>query len=246
MSDNDREQSRYLKQIEAVGRMASPVAHDINNLLSGILGYSELLLNESAIEHLKPYIEEISIAGRRIASLARILLVFGRRSISHPEILDLNDVIQEIEKFIPCVLGSQIGFSTVKGAELWPIRADSTRIKQILFTLAIDMQEIMLGGGNFVLKTDNLATPNSQIATDLHMTGNYVRILALATGKTLSDTALSCMPRSASTSGEIVNAYEIIQSLGGNVSVNSKPGEEMRIEIYLPAAASKSIAPEKA
>jgi nitrogen-specific signal transduction histidine kinase len=245
MSNDDKVQSRYLKQIEAVGRMSSPVAHDINNLLSGILGYSELLLNESAIEHLKPYIEEISSAGRRIASLARILLIFSRRSISHLEILDLNEVIQETEKFIPCVLGSQIGFSTVKGTELWPVRADSARIKQILFTLAIDMQEIMPGGGNFVLKTNNVTTPNAEIATDLQITGNYVRILAMAIGKTVSDMALSCVPRIASTPGEIVNVLEIIQSLGGNVSVNSKLGEEMKIEIYLPAEASKSIPPEE-
>jgi signal transduction histidine kinase len=246
MSDNDNEILRYSKQMEAVGKMSAPVAHDINNLLSGIMGYSELLLSECAIEHLKPYIEEISSAGRRIASLARILLIFSRRSINHFEKSDLNNLIGEIEKFIPYVLGPTIGFSTVKGSDLWPVRADSGKIKQVLITLAIDMQEILPFGGNFTLKTDNSASPNVGSAMDLPGTGNYARILALATGKTASDVASSCLPRVASIPGDIAGVYEIVQLLGGNLAVNSKLGEEMRIEIYLPAEVSNSTPPEKA
>jgi hypothetical protein len=160
--------------------------------------------------------------------------------------LELNNLIGEIEKFIPYVLGSAIGFSTVKGSELWPVRSDSAKIRQVLITLAIDMQEIMPVGGNFMLKTDNASPPNAGISMDMPRTGNYVRILALATGKTASDVASSCLPRIASIPGDIANVYDIVHSLGGNLAVNSKLGEEMRIEIFLPAEAPNPTPPEKA
>ena len=195
MPDFTKENLRYLRQMEAIGRLSGPVAHDINNLLSGILGYSELLLSEPSIEHVKPYVQEISNAGRRIASLARVLLIFSRKYISHPEELNLNNVIEEIENLIPYVVGPAIRFETVKGAELWPVRADSSKIKQALITVAIDIREIMPDGGHFILETRNCSATQNGNRTTPDGQGPYVQITALATGRLASDQVLSCLPR---------------------------------------------------
>lgn len=248
MSEPDKEYLRYLRQMEAVGRLSGPIAHDINNLLSGILGYSELLLNEPTIKHLKPYIQEISNAGRRIAKLARILLIFSRKYAGYSEELNLNNAIEEIEPLVPYVLGPNIRFSTIKGSELWPVRADSSKIKQALITVAIDMREIMPDGGRFTLETRNHTAVQNRNQAGPGASGHYVQITALAVGKLTSDQALSCLPRPSSASGnsgdassaEISNTFEIIRAFDGHVTTNCLSGKELTINIYLPAVTNES------
>ncbi len=253
MSDSDQEQLRVLKQIEAIGRLSSPVAHDINNLLSGILGYSELLLSESNIDHLKPYIEEISKASKRIASLTRVLLIFSRKYIGHPEEVDLNSVLLEIEKIVPYVLGPNIRFAVQKGSDLWPLKTDPVKIKQAVITLAIDMRELMPDGGSFLIETANFIAASADTRSGLQPSRRYVLLAASGTGKVAGDQVFSCLPKSRSAPensskephGEISNVYEIIRSFGGDVFVESRAGEEVKIKIFLPALAADQAAPQK-
>ena len=157
--------------------------------------------------------------------------------------MNLNKVLEEIENLIPYVVGPTILFKMVKDPELWLVRADSSKIKQALITVAIDIREIMPDGGHFILETRNCIASQNGNHTDPNASDRYVQITALATGKLASDQVLSCLPRTESfpkepgegTSEEISNTFEIIKAFDGHVATDCRPGKEMRIDINLPA-----------
>jgi hypothetical protein len=144
------------KELKALRRLSETVAHDVNNLLSGILGYCELLKCESISDSLRPQIEEMSSAGKRIASLIRILLALGDKYLPRPETLDLNKMLLEIEPLISRILGSEIHFTTAKAPELWPVHADPAKLKLALIALALEMQYLISNNGTIVFTTGNL------------------------------------------------------------------------------------------
>ncbi len=241
------EERKNSKRLEAAGKLSSPVAHDINNLLSGILGYCDLILSEPSAEHLKPHIEEITNAGKRMASMARMLLVFTGKGIPRTEMLNANDIIHEIERFILHLVRPGVEFSVVEEPALWQVRADSAQMKRALLTLATDIGERMPKGGNFVLETKNLIlTPNETRACP-EEPGNYVLITGIAAGYMAVIPSISgrITPENAEQFGKkaglgISDAFEAIQICGGEIFLDMTTAHEMRIQIYLPAIASKS------
>ncbi len=241
---SSEEQLRHLRQLEAIGRLSGAVAHDINNQLSSILGYSQLLLCEPGVEPLKSQIEEISNAGKRIASLALILLAFNRRNTYYPEILDLDSVIREMERFIPHIVGPGISFVTVKESGLKRIRADSSRIKQALMTLALDVRDIMPGGGTLILSTKNIRVTGGAIWGNPHIPGRYVLITAEAAGNIEASRVQACSSDASSAPigssegmvPEALSLRQIIALCGGQMFMSRQTEEKMVLRIFLPAA----------
>ncbi len=236
---SSEEQLRYSRLLEAFGGLSAEVAHDINNLLSGVLGYSELLLSEPAIDHLKPYIEEISSAGRRIASLVRILMVFNRKYTCHPEILDLNNTIREIERFIIKIIGSGIEFDIETAAELWPVSVDSAQIKQALINLAIDMGDMLPEGGKLAFRTQNLIVSDTATQDHPPSAGRYILVTAEATANRIRSSLYRIVQNTESGQEAIFGipiVYKIIRSCGGEVQMDTQAGQKVTLRIYLPPA----------
>jgi len=144
---NIEEQLRQSQKMEAIGMLAGGVAHDFNNLLTVILGNAQLAsMNVVKDESLRKRIEEIKKAGEKAASLTSQLLAFSRKQIVQPKLLDINEVINEMEKMLKHMIGENIDFQTVLGPELWKICADPGQMNQIIINMVINSRDAMLGG----------------------------------------------------------------------------------------------------
>jgi two-component system cell cycle sensor histidine kinase/response regulator CckA len=137
-------QLRMAGKMEAVGRLSGGIAHDFNNLLGVIIGYSEVLkrllgpanpLTEHAIE--------IEKAGQRAAALTRQLLAFSRQQILTPVILNLNDLIMDMQKMLPRLIGEDIAVSVALAPQLRSVRADKNQIEQVILNLAVNSRDAM-------------------------------------------------------------------------------------------------------
>jgi hypothetical protein len=231
-------------QLETLGKLAPSIAHDINNLLSGILGYSQIIISDPYAGGLKSCAEEIEKAGKRIAGLVRFLQVFNQRQFLHEELLDLNQIIQELEKYILLIIGEDIHFSVQKAPKLLSIRADKSRIRQALLLWFSRIKELMPQGGQVTLGTENsVFAPNSPEAQS---ECKEVRIRAEIRGGLDSPSSLSdpsdnaegmnsSLQRAKKTT---IGVTEIIHLCGGRI-VYSNPNEaDLSFSFYFPAEAS--------
>lgn len=241
---SEREQKNP-KQLDAAGKLSAPVAHDINNLLSGILGYCDLISGEPAAEHLKSHIEEISNAAKRMASMARMLLVFTRKGIAQPEMLNASDIIGEIEQFIIHLAGPRIEFAASEEPALWHVRVDSAQLKRALLTLAIGFGELMPKGGKFVLETKNLVLVPNEMRNCPDKPGNYVLITGTAKGDMEVIPAIS--GRITLESAEqfdkktrlgISDIFDAIRICGGEMFLDKTATCEIKIHMYFSAITS--------
>ena len=151
------EQFRQSQKMEAVGRLAGGVAHDFNNAIGVITGYSELLqLRLAPTDPLHKYADEIAKAGQRAASLTRQLLAFSRKQVIQPQVLDLNVIVGEMDKMLRRLIGEDIQITFSRSPRLAPIKADHGQIEQILMNLAVNARDAMPKGGKLFIHTENV------------------------------------------------------------------------------------------
>ena len=142
------EQLQQASQLEAIGRLAGGVAHDFNNLLNVILGSSELLLDDlGANDPRRGYVEAITAASRRGASLTKQLLTFSGKQVSSPLVFDLNSIARETGRMLPRAIGEPTEIGIVLPAEQGPVLADPTQIRQVLTNLGTNARDAMPEGG---------------------------------------------------------------------------------------------------
>jgi len=238
---------RYTRQLEAFRKLSEGIAHDINNLLSSIIGYSELLLIDPAIDHLTDQAKEISNAGKRIASLSRMLSAFGDKYRYQPEILDLNEVILGISGFLPRILGKEIAFIAAKNPDLWPVKGDSAIVKHALITLAVDMTSAMPEGGTLSLFARNLTVAPAPMSGSQPEPGRYVFVTATSSGNIAADEVsesllaisppLRIQPEEKKENG-LPGVSELIKMAGGSLVIESCSERELRVSVCLPAIPS--------
>lgn len=146
------------QKMESVGRLAGGVAHDFNNMLSIIIGYSE-----SALEEVRPDdplyedITEILNAGKRSADITRQLLAFARQQTTAPKVLDLNDSIEGMLKMLRRLIGEDIDLAWRPGAKVWPVKIDPSQIDQILANLCVNARDAISGVGQVTIETRNIS-----------------------------------------------------------------------------------------
>ena len=251
------------QKMDAIGRLAGGVAHDFNNLLTIITSYSELALDEVPQETpLAAKIGEILHAARRAAELTRQLLAFSRKQPRALRVADLNQVIAEVAKTLPRLIGEDIKFTFSPGEALGRVRVDPVQVEQILMNLASNARDAMPQGGNFRIETSNLMigehhVEGRQVAVPQ---GHYVLI-------TISDDGTGILPEhlphifepfyttKASTKGTglgLATVYGIVKQNRGFIWAYSEPHEGTVFKIYLPCVSARTQAeiepakPEKA
>ena len=150
-------QLRMAGKMEAVGRLSGGIAHDFNNILGVIIGYGQVLKRRLGSQNdLLECAEEIEKAGQRAASLTRQLLAFSRQQILTPSILKLNDLVLDMAKMLPRLLGEDIAVNTSLSSDLGMVKADQSQIEQVIMNLAVNARDAMPEGGTLRIETANV------------------------------------------------------------------------------------------
>ncbi len=241
-----REQLRQAQKMEAVGRLAGGVAHDFNNLLTGILGYSEILLDEGDLDSgSRENVEEIREAGRRAASLTRQLLAFSRRQVLRPTALDLTEVVVELTGMLERLLGEDIELEVSMGREDCRVVADRGQIEQMLVNFAANARDAMPSGGRFRIDVRNVEVDDEEAARFTGFrAGRYVRVELTDTGGGMDAvTASRVFEPFFTTKGHgrgtglgLSTVYGAVKQSGGWVYVESEPGKGSRFSVFLAPA----------
>ncbi len=237
------EQLHQAQKMEAIGRLAGGVAHDFNNILTAINGYSELLsrsVDENDPHH--RYIEEISKAGNRAASLTSQLLAFSRKQVLQPLILDLNTIVVDIEKMLHRLIGEDIELKTIRCENLGSVKADPGQIEQVILNLAVNARDAMPGGGMLTIETANvtLGRDGEKQTADIKP-GEYVMLAISDTGTGMTDEIknhlfepfFTTKPKGKGTGLGLATCFGIVKQSGGHIKVESEPGKGTVFRIYL-------------
>jgi len=248
------DQLRLSQKMEAVGQLAGGVAHDFNNLLTAILGYCNLILDEIPQEDpLRPDLEEIQSAGERAASLTRQLLAFSRRQMLQPQIVDINTIVQQLEKLLRRLISEDVELVTALAGNLMPVRIDPAAIEQILVNLAVNARDAMPVGGRLTIETANVELDDTYAVTHVTMRpGSYVMIAVSDTGEGMDERTRTRVFEPFFTTKEqgkgsglgLATVYGMVKQSGGYIWVYSEPGHGTVFKVYLPLAADRSAADE--
>jgi signal transduction histidine kinase len=145
------------QKMEVIGHLASGVAHDFNNILAVIVGYSDLMMQELGPDDpLRKHVEEIQHASERAAGLTRQLLVFSRRQTVQPVVLDLNEVVKDLDKMLRRLIDENIELTTVPGKQTGRVKADFGYVGQVLMNLVVNARDAMPNGGKLTIATNNV------------------------------------------------------------------------------------------
>ncbi|GGE40751.1 signal transduction histidine kinase [Agaricicola taiwanensis] len=244
------------QKMQAIGQLAGGVAHDFNNVLTAIIGYSDLLLaSHRPTDPSFQDIMQIKQNANRAAGLVRQLLAFSRRQTLRPQVLALNDVLAEVRILLARLLGEKVTLDVVHGRDLWFVKADINQLEQVVINLAVNARDAMPEGGTLTVRTRNL--PEAEVPTFGETSlpaANYVLIEVSDTGTGMEPEILekifepffSTKEVGKGTGLGLSTVYGIVKQTGGFVFVKSKLGEGSTFQILLPQHIPAETAPEKA
>jgi len=238
------QQLRQSQKMEAVGRLAGGVAHDFNNLLMVIKGHTELLLNNlPSADQAKRKIEQIERAADRASSLTRQLLAFSRMQVLQPRVMNLNDVVEDMGKLLPRLIGEDIELVIRTAPDLGAIRADAGQMEQVIMNLAVNARDAMPGGGKLLIETSN--TDLDSTYNDVHpivRQGRYV-LLAVSdngigmdaeTQARIFEPFFTTKEQGKGTGLGLATVYGVVKQSGGFIWVYSELRRGTSFKIYLP------------
>jgi len=239
--ENQLQQSR---RMEAVGRLAGGIAHDFNNLLTIINGYAEMALRRTGIStELKTDIQQIGSASERASVLVRQLLAFSRKQVLQPKLLDLNAIVEGLNKLLNRLMGADIEMITRCGAKVGTVKADPSQVEQVIMNLVVNARDAMPNGGKLTIETSNVDL-DANYARD-HATvkpGPYVMLAVSDTGIGMDQETqahifepfFTTKGGSRGTGLGLSTVYGIVKQSGGYIWVYSESGKGTTIKVYLP------------
>ncbi len=232
------------QKMETVGRLAGGVAHDFNNILTVIKGYSQLSLSQIKEGHpLRGNIEEIHRATERGEDLTHQLLALSRRQIMDLKVLNLNALVEGLGKMLRRVIGEDIEMVTVLADDLGRVKVDPGQIEQVILNLAVNARDAMPKGGKLALETANVEFDEFYARSRISVTpGRYVMLSVSDTGCGMSpevreqifEPFFTTKQEGQGTGLGLSTVYGIIKQSGGNIWVYSEPGQGTTFKIYLP------------
>jgi two-component system cell cycle sensor histidine kinase/response regulator CckA len=241
---------RYTQKMEAISTLAGGIAHEFNNLLQVVLGYSELLLMQK--EKGDPgyrELQEIRGAARKGGELTRHLLTFSRRTENVMQPTDLNCEVEQIKDVLHRTFPGFIQIATHLQAPLSLVRADTVQIRQLLMNLAVNGRDAMPEGGQLLIKTANVNLDDGFCTSHMGAKpGSYVRLTVTDTGhgmdketvKHIFEPFFTTKVTGHGTGLGLAAVYGIVKIHGGYIACNSKPGVGTSFDIYLPVLESAS------
>lgn len=242
---NLHKQLLQAQKLESIGNLAGGVAHDFNNILTVIIGLSQIVMrNLDEDDRNYKHLENIYESGERAAKLTNQLLLFSRKQEMTLHSVDLNKIITRIDKMLKRLIGEDISIETTLAEDLWIIKADEGQIEQIITNLAINARDAMPNGGNLAIATRNI-TIDRQTAKTIHniKDGKYVCLSIADTGtgidknirEKIFDPFFTTKKAGEGTGMGLSVVHGIIRKHQGVIKVDSEPGEGTVFKIYLPA-----------
>ena len=248
-----QDQLAQSQKMEAVGRLAGGVAHDFNNAIGVIVGYSALLKERLARDDKGlHFTEQISKAGHRAASLTRQLLAFSRKQVIQPVVLDLNGVVSDTETMLRRLIGEHIKVIVNLGPDLGQIKADRGQVDQVLMNLAVNARDAMPQGGKLLIETSNAELDETAaIRHPEAAPGHYVVLSVSDTGCGMDketqahifEPFFTTKAVGKGTGLGLSTVYGIVQQNKGYIWLYSEPGKGARFKIFFPRVA-ENLAPE--
>jgi signal transduction histidine kinase/CheY-like chemotaxis protein len=273
MADTERRDAREAPQrkeqleaqaqrLESLGQLAGGVAHDFNNLLAVILNYVSFVSEEVAAAatagadpapHLKlarADLAQIEKAAGRAAALTHQLLIFARRDVIRPQVLNLDTVITTVEEMLHRTIGEHVELVTSLAGDLWPILADPGQMEQVLVNLAVNARDAMPAGGTLTIDTGNITVDADTIAGgSAARKGRNVRLRVSDTGTGMpTDVAQHVFEPFFTTKQDrggtglgLATIYGIVTQADGDIHIYSEPGRGTTFAITLPVTAEAAI-----
>ena len=240
------EQLRQAQKIEAIGRLAGGVAHDFNNVLTAIMGYADLLLDEFRMDDPRRQdLTEIKKAAERAAALTRQLLAFSRKQVLQPVLLDLNAIVGGVDKLLRRLIGDEIEFTFEGADDLGKVVADPGQIEQVLINLSVNARDAMPEGGRLTIRTRNVAigpgdaqrlpplTPGPYVALEIADTGHGI---PREVAPHIFEPFFTTKPHGKGTGLGLATVYGIVKQSDGFIFVDSVEEQGATFTIYLPRA----------
>lgn len=238
------DQFRQAQKMESIGRLAGGVAHDFNNILTAVIGFTDLAFMHVPRDHpIVAELNEIRKAAERAASLTRQLLAFARKQIINPRVVDLNGLILDMDMLLRRLIGADVELRTLPAAELWTIKADLGQLEQVLVNLVVNARDAMPAGGKLIIETANVVLDEFYAETHIEVTpGSYVMLAVSDTGtgmppdvqKHLFEPFFTTKETGKGTGLGLATVYGIVKQHGGSIWVYSEVGQGTTIKVYLP------------
>jgi two-component system, cell cycle sensor histidine kinase and response regulator CckA len=240
------EQLRQSQKMEAIGLLAGGIAHDFNNLLMVILCNCDLMLARSKKDDpMTEDIVEIKKSGQRAAELTRQLLAFSRKQVLKPQIIDINGVVNDLEKMVKRLVGEKVDVVSILNPEIGTVRADKGQLDQVIMNLVVNARDAMPKGGKITIETQNVDLDSDYIKKYSEVKpGNYVMLAVTDTGTGMTkETVDKIFEPFFTTKGlgkgtglGLSTVYGIVKQSNGYVFCYSEPGKGTSFKIYLPVA----------
>ncbi len=245
-----REQKRLESQLqqsqkmESVGRLAGGVAHDFNNMLSIILGHTEIILDEAPADgEFTAGLLEIQQAAQRSADLVRQLLAFARKQTISPRVLDINETTAGILTMLQRLIGEDIRLNWMPCDSPWPVRMDPSQLDQILVNLCVNARDAIKGPGQITIETGNAELDETYcLEKNEAKPGDFIMIAVSDNGcgmdrptlEKLFEPFFTTKAVGRGTGLGLATIYGIVRQNRGLVNVYSEPGQGTTFRIYLP------------
>ena len=238
------DQFRQAQKMEAVGRLAGGVAHDFNNLLMVISGYTEVLLDAlDATSPLHSRVEAIQQAADRATTLTRQLLAFSRKQLLELKVVDVNAIVQDMERLLRPLIGENIELVTRLEQNVGRTRADAGQLEQVIMNLVVNGKDAMPNGGKITIQTANAELDDSYRREHTYIQpGPYIVLLVSDTGcgmdketqSRIFEPFFTTKEKGKGTGLGLSTVYGIIKQSGGYVFAQSELGLGTTFRIYLP------------
>jgi len=238
------DQFRQAQKMEAVGRLAGGIAHDFNNLLMVISGYTEVLLDHLSPGHpLHGKAEAIQQASDRATTLTRQLLAFSRKQLLELKVIDVNAIVQDMERLLRPLIGEDIELTTSLSPAVGCTRADAGQLEQVIMNLVVNAKDAMPSGGKICIRTASVTLDDSYRPENTFIkNGPYVMISVSDTGQGMDretqtrifEPFFTTKEKNKGTGLGLSTVYGIIKQSGGYVFVQSELGRGTVFTIYFP------------
>ena len=239
-----KEQLIQSQKMESIGRLAGGVAHDFNNMLTAIIGNTELaMLKLDRKEQIYSRLSVVLQAAESAADLTRQLLAFSRKQIINPTVIDLNEIISNTQNMMIRLIGENITLRVVLQPGLYPVKIDASQIQQIIMNLAINARDAMPEGGTLIIETGNILLDEEYCRRhDYPISSEHVMLVVSDNGSGLTDEVkkhlfepfFTTKAQGKGTGLGLATVYGAVKQNGGTIDVYSEEGQGTTFKIFFP------------